>query len=71
MLTTLKKSNLNLRLFSTTGGLKKHTQADFRKSKDGKFYVTLFKGDGIGPEISDSVIKIFNAAQVPIEWELH
>lgn len=71
MLTTLKKSNLNLRLFSTTQGLKKHTQADFKKSKDGKFLVTLFKGDGIGPEISDSVIKIFNSAQVPIDWELH
>jgi len=28
-------------------------------------------GDGIGPEISDSVIKIFEGDGVPIEWEVH
>lgn len=74
MLTGLKRSNIvfqNVRFFGAQGGLKKHTQADFKKNKDGKFLVTLFKGDGIGPEISDSVIKIFNAAHVPIDWELH
>ncbi|XP_072970991.1 isocitrate dehydrogenase [NAD] catalytic subunit 5, mitochondrial-like [Typha angustifolia] len=32
---------------------------------------TLFPGDGIGPEIAESVKQIFNAAQVPIEWEEH
>ncbi|XP_075266271.1 putative isocitrate dehydrogenase [NAD] subunit alpha, mitochondrial [Convolutriloba macropyga] len=31
--------------------------------------VTLFPGDGIGPEISSSVQKIFSVAQVPITWE--
>ncbi len=31
--------------------------------------VTLIKGDGIGPEISDAVIQIFNAAEVPVTWE--
>lgn len=31
--------------------------------------VTLIPGDGIGTEISQSVIKIFQAAQVPVEWE--
>lgn len=30
---------------------------------------TLIPGDGIGPEISAAVQKIFQAAQVPIEWE--
>ncbi|KAL3700267.1 hypothetical protein R1sor_018289 [Riccia sorocarpa] len=30
---------------------------------------TLFPGDGIGPEIADSVKEIFNATQVPIKWE--
>jgi len=30
---------------------------------------TLIPGDGIGPEISDSVMKIFEAAQAPICWE--
>ncbi|XP_065216784.1 probable isocitrate dehydrogenase [NAD] subunit alpha, mitochondrial [Planococcus citri] len=31
---------------------------------------TLIPGDGIGPEISAAVQKIFQAAQVPIEWEV-
>lgn len=33
--------------------------------------VTLFQGDGIGPEISETVIEIFKALKVPIEWENH
>lgn len=32
------------------------------------FKVVLIKGDGIGPEIADAVVKIFEAAQVPITW---
>lgn len=32
--------------------------------------VTLMPGEGIGPEISESVLKIFKAAKVPIEWEI-
>lgn len=32
--------------------------------------VTLIPGDGIGPEISQSVIKIFEAAKVPIQFEI-
>ncbi|XP_013889401.1 isocitrate dehydrogenase [NAD] subunit alpha, mitochondrial isoform X2 [Austrofundulus limnaeus] len=31
--------------------------------------VTLFPGDGIGPEISTAVMKIFEAAKAPIKWE--
>lgn len=31
--------------------------------------VTLIPGDGIGPEISAAVQQIFQAANVPIEWE--
>ncbi|KAF0042701.1 hypothetical protein F2P81_004038 [Scophthalmus maximus] len=31
--------------------------------------VTLIPGDGIGPEISSSVMKIFEAANAPISWE--
>lgn len=30
---------------------------------------TIIPGDGIGPEISAAVQKIFAAANVPIEWE--
>lgn len=31
--------------------------------------VTLIPGDGIGPEISESVVTIFAAAKIPVEWE--
>jgi isocitrate dehydrogenase (NAD+) len=33
--------------------------------------VTLIPGDGIGPEITQAVVDIFAAAQVPIEWDTH
>ena len=32
--------------------------------------ITLIKGDGIGPEISNAVIKILNAADVQINWDI-
>jgi NAD-dependent isocitrate dehydrogenase len=31
--------------------------------------ITLIEGDGIGPEICDSVVRVFEAAGVPIQWE--
>lgn len=31
--------------------------------------MTLIEGDGIGPEISQSVKDIYSAANVPIKWE--
>ena len=31
--------------------------------------MSLIPGDGIGPEISEAVVKIFEHANVPIEWE--
>ncbi|MDN5200712.1 isocitrate/isopropylmalate family dehydrogenase [Fulvivirgaceae bacterium BMA10] len=31
--------------------------------------VTLIEGDGIGPEITEAICRIFEAAKVPIEWE--
>src|SRR5262245_14159601 len=31
--------------------------------------VTLIKGDGIGPEVSDAVLAIFEAARAPIAFE--
>eukprot|EP01138_Halocafeteria_seosinensis_P007978 gb/GECG01008151.1/.p1 GENE.gb/GECG01008151.1/~~gb/GECG01008151.1/.p1 ORF type:complete len:376 (+),score=44.11 gb/GECG01008151.1/:1-1128(+) len=33
------------------------------------FRATLFPGDGIGPEISEAVQRIFEVAKVPIEWD--
>ena len=35
----------------------------------GTYTVTLIKGDGVGPEISNSVKSIFNAINVPVEFE--
>lgn len=40
-----------------------------RPFSNGVHTVTLIPGDGIGPEISDAVMKIFDAANAPIEWE--
>ncbi|EAU84831.1 isocitrate dehydrogenase [Coprinopsis cinerea okayama7 len=40
-----------------------------QKGPNGKYTVTLIPGDGIGPEISQSVKDIYSAANVPIQWE--
>lgn len=33
------------------------------------YRVTLIRGDGIGPEIAESVVEVFSAGGIPIEWE--
>jgi isocitrate dehydrogenase (NAD+) len=33
--------------------------------------VTLIPGDGIGPEVTEAVVRILNAAGVSIEWDTH
>jgi isocitrate dehydrogenase (NAD+) len=33
--------------------------------------VTLIPGDGIGPEVTEAVVRIFAVGRVPIEWERH
>ncbi|KAI9672404.1 MAG: NAD-dependent isocitrate dehydrogenase [Caeruleum heppii] len=57
---------------------KKGPNVSFRNRSDsngtawtdrGKYTVTLIEGDGIGPEISQSVKDIFAAAKAPIQWE--
>ncbi|KAF7301718.1 Isocitrate dehydrogenase [NAD] subunit, mitochondrial [Mycena indigotica] len=40
-----------------------------QKDSNGKYTVTLIPGDGIGPEISESIKNIYVAADVPIQWE--
>ncbi|KAJ3614874.1 hypothetical protein NHX12_018444 [Muraenolepis orangiensis] len=35
----------------------------------GMHAITLIPGDGIGPEISSAVMKIFVAAKAKIQWE--
>ncbi|XP_037645881.1 isocitrate dehydrogenase [NAD] subunit alpha, mitochondrial-like [Sebastes umbrosus] len=43
--------------------------ASFSSSSRGMQKVTMIPGDGIGPEISTAVMKIFEAAKAPISWE--
>ncbi|KFA61244.1 hypothetical protein S40285_06949 [Stachybotrys chlorohalonatus IBT 40285] len=45
--------------------------ANYEGTKDaqGNFLVSLIEGDGIGPEIAESVKDIFAAAKTPIAWE--
>lgn len=40
-------------------------------SSGGSIKATLFPGDGIGPEIAESVKKIFDAVKVQVEWDVH
>ncbi|EGX46458.1 NAD-dependent isocitrate dehydrogenase [Orbilia oligospora] len=40
-----------------------------QKQGNGNYLVSLIEGDGIGPEISQSVKDIYSAANVPIDWE--
>ncbi len=35
------------------------------------YTITLIPGDGIGPEISEAVRNIFDAAKIPIQWEVY
>ncbi|XP_015727988.2 isocitrate dehydrogenase [NAD] subunit alpha, mitochondrial isoform X1 [Coturnix japonica] len=50
------------------GAFKNHKQVT-RSFSSAVQTVTLIPGDGIGPEISAAVMKIFDAAKVPIQWE--
>ena len=36
-----------------------------------KHTITLIPGDGIGPEVTEAVVRIINASGVSIEWEQH
>ena len=42
----------------------------YRTEREIMTVVTLIKGDGIGPEISESVVKIMQAAGADIEWDI-
>src|SRR6476619_1441757 len=33
--------------------------------------ITLVPGDGIGPEVTEAVVRILSVSGVPIEWERH
>ena len=60
----LKSVNFSLPLKSLVGVNTFNFSQEKRK-------VVLFPGNGIGPEISQSVIDIFTSLKVPIEFEHH
>ena len=43
----------------------------FKTTPDGKKRVTLIPGDGIGPEVVESAVRIIAATGVKIEWDRH
>ncbi|KAF2479765.1 hypothetical protein BDY17DRAFT_304604 [Neohortaea acidophila] len=57
------------RSYATTSEKDKVAKFKGTKGSDGNYTVTLIEGDGIGPEIAQSVKNIFSAAKVPIKWE--
>ncbi|KLJ11128.1 isocitrate dehydrogenase [NAD] subunit 2, mitochondrial [Blastomyces silverae] len=63
-----RKSPLNVRCYAVATA-ERIAKFPGTKGPDGKYTVTLIEGDGIGPEISQSVKDIFAAAKVPINWE--
>uniref|UniRef100_A0A8C1SFW5 Isocitrate dehydrogenase [NAD] subunit alpha, mitochondrial n=2 Tax=Cyprinus carpio TaxID=7962 RepID=A0A8C1SFW5_CYPCA len=57
---------LSLQVSRVMGAIKSPQPRTFSR---GIQTVTLIPGDGIGPEISTAVMKIFEAAKAPIQWE--
>ncbi|KAI1235036.1 Isocitrate dehydrogenase, partial [Lamprotornis superbus] len=55
--------------FNLSAKIRKNCQELIRTRDFRVQTVTLIPGDGIGPEISASVMKIFDAAKAPIQWE--
>lgn len=45
------------------------SEALLPKKYGGRYTVTLLPGDGIGKEITDSVVEIFKAERIPVDWE--
>jgi len=62
-------TQVNARSYSAVPEHEKVAKFLGTKGANGNYTVTLIEGDGIGPEISQSVKDIFAAAKAPIEWE--
>ncbi|KAH3670318.1 hypothetical protein WICMUC_004887 [Wickerhamomyces mucosus] len=56
--------NLQRRSFATQAA-----ESLLPKKYGGRYTVTLIPGDGIGKEITDSVVEIFKSERLPIDWE--
>jgi len=59
------------RLLATSAGTPAPSLSSAAKrEQSGEIPVTLIPGDGVGPEISESLMGVFGALRVPIHWEL-
>lgn len=56
-------------MFAATRGLVRASALPMRAMSTQPQMLTMIPGDGIGPEISNAVKKIFAAAKTPVEWE--
>lgn len=45
------------------------TDGSLCKKYGGRYTVTLIPGDGVGREITDSVVSVFDAEGVPVDWD--
>ncbi|CAR27622.1 hypothetical protein ZYGR_0N01040 [Zygosaccharomyces rouxii] len=45
------------------------TEKMLPKKYGGRYTVTLIPGDGVGKEVTDSVVSIFKAENVPVDWD--
>ena len=66
--------NPSLKNLANNGSQKFHTglpavQAA-QKNKDGKIPVTMIPGDGVGPELMDSVQGVFKSLGSPVEFRI-
>ncbi|ODV86077.1 hypothetical protein CANARDRAFT_28114 [[Candida] arabinofermentans NRRL YB-2248] len=66
---TSTRRSVNLFRSYATAGSSFTGQFTGKPNEKGLYTVTMIPGDGIGPEIAESVTKIYAAAEVPIEWE--
>ncbi|ORX35075.1 hypothetical protein BD324DRAFT_609780 [Kockovaella imperatae] len=66
----LRSTSVFPRTFATSAISSTPTSAfSAKKGSNGNYTVTMIPGDGIGPEIAESVKSIFKAAKAPIDWE--
>lgn len=59
------RSTLYKRTFASIAS----TEKVLPKKYGGRFVVTLIPGDGVGKEVTDSVISVFEAENLPIDWD--
>ncbi|MCL7043941.1 hypothetical protein MKW94_019312 [Papaver nudicaule] len=67
----VKNSNVAKILTSPFSSSSESSSSDDSSPPSSPITVTMFPGDGIGPEIAESVKKVLSTAEVPIIWDEH